>query len=506
MNYPDVYPSVVHYRPGRVQTLSARQEILLKQVWAALLKYWGYSVELSYSDIQSEASFVASSIVGKDNTEVPKEKKKSFFSRGAGAEPKKVSDARAKQLKDNALSTYTANLEPSEHTIQVYSELSGADLMDADNASIDTFVTALTQPAEKQDLNVERGSNPKEGEGAAKGGGNAKDLAALSLSKYDSQVLHSALFGTMKNDLIDNLLLRFLRARKFSLANSMKMLTNSLQWRHDENINKLLNDGDAPAFIAGEEKGFVKNFTVNKAFVRGHDKNKNPLFMFQSRKHFASDATLPETEKYALLIIEWCRLYLREVHESVDTSSLMFDLTGFSMKNSDNAPVKFLISMFEAHYPESLGIVIVHNAPWIFSTVWNVIKKWLDPVVASKIHFTKGYEELTQWIDEDQIPEYLGGKDTKPLTYPEPSKEHTKPMKKKDARYETLTREANETRCKIIDTTIKWIETTDPNTSSKYLRDKIHLACRLSDLYIAIDPYVRNPGIYDRDGTLKVAN
>jgi hypothetical protein len=36
------------------------------------------------------------------------------------------------------------------------------------------------------------------------------------------------------------------------------------------------------------------------------------------------------------------------------------------MANMDYTPVKFMIKCFEANYPESLGAVLVHNAPWIF--------------------------------------------------------------------------------------------------------------------------------------------
>lgn len=31
------------------------------------------------------------------------------------------------------------------------------------------------------------------------------------------------------------------------------------------------------------------------------------------------------------------------------------------------APVKFIIKCFEANYPESLGLLLIHNAPWVFS-------------------------------------------------------------------------------------------------------------------------------------------
>lgn len=36
------------------------------------------------------------------------------------------------------------------------------------------------------------------------------------------------------------------------------------------------------------------------------------------------------------------------------------------LMNQDYGPVKFMIKCFEANYPESLGVVLVHKSPWIF--------------------------------------------------------------------------------------------------------------------------------------------
>lgn len=38
------------------------------------------------------------------------------------------------------------------------------------------------------------------------------------------------------------------------------------------------------------------------------------------------------------------------------------------MANMDYSPVKFMIKCFEANYPESLGVVLVHKSPWIFQS------------------------------------------------------------------------------------------------------------------------------------------
>ena len=45
-------------------------------------------------------------------------------------------------------------------------------------------------------------------------------------------------------------------------------------------------------------------------------------------------------------------------------------MTDFSLANMDYAPVKFMIKCFEANYPESLGAVLVHKAPWIFQGLY----------------------------------------------------------------------------------------------------------------------------------------
>jgi hypothetical protein len=44
----------------------------------------------------------------------------------------------------------------------------------------------------------------------------------------------------------------------------------------------------------------------------------------------------------------------------------VFDLTGFGLGNMDFHVVKFIVQVFEARYPETLGAVLVHNAPFVF--------------------------------------------------------------------------------------------------------------------------------------------
>nr|CAG8465246.1 15428_t:CDS:2 [Entrophospora candida] len=102
--------------------------------------------------------------------------------------------------------------------------------------------------------------------------------------------------------------------------------------------------------------------------------------------------------------METTRLFIQA---PVETGCLVFNMTDFSLSNMDFQYVKFMIQCFEAYYPESLGILIIHKAPWVFGQVWKLIAPLLDPVVASKIRFTKEDKDILAFISESHLIEEL---------------------------------------------------------------------------------------------------
>ena len=86
-----------------------------------------------------------------------------------------------------------------------------------------------------------------------------------------------------------------------------------------------------------------------------------------------------------------------------------------------NSKVYSLVNKISAitqnYYPEQLGTLFIVNAPWTFTAAWSVIKGWLDEKTQSKIKIVSGnpFIELKKWIDEDQIPDFLGGTNITPL-------------------------------------------------------------------------------------------
>lgn len=167
-----------------------------------------------------------------------------------------------------------------------------------------------------------------------------------------------------------------------------------------------------------------------------------------------------------------------------------------------------MIKCFEANYPESLGAVLVHRAPWLFSSIWKIIKGWLDPVVASKIHFTNNIDDLSKFVEKSKIIKELGGPVDFEFKYTEPSEDENKRMA------DTETREKIQaTRMGLVNQfeqkTMEWIDAYDKSSSapeedkSRIVKERNLLAAELRDNYWELDPYVRARSLYDRTGLLK---
>lgn len=326
----------------------------------------------------------------------------------------------------------------------------------------------------------------------------------------DSGVLYSEFWDMLRVESPDCHLLRFAKARKFHINKTIHMLSKNFKFRHQHQLSKLLNNGEYKIFIEKDVyPGVVVCLEKQKAVLFGQDNQGRPYILVRPKLHYSKDQTQPELEKYALLIIEISRLFMKE-----GSISILFDLTDFSLSNMDYTPVKFIISCFEAHYPESLGSLFIHKAPWLFSPIWNIIKNWLDPVVASKITFTKNIKELTKYIDLDQLPTYLKGENDSinldKYIPPDGSKDNLLHVREDDGddydyqRKMAVLKKRDHLLKKFQDLTIQWIQTKDEFESQKLWQLKCEIGEELCQNYVQLDPYIRSRSSYDIIGTLKM--
>jgi hypothetical protein len=160
------------------------------------------------------------------------------------------------------------------------------------------------------------------------------------------------------------------------------------------------------------------------------------------------------------------------------------------------------VQCFEAYYPESLGVLVIHKAPFVFWGVWKIIEGWLDPVVASKIRFTRSDKELTEVIDANHLPnKYDGGKDQ--YTY-----KYTPVVAGENDRFKDI-----ETKNRLLDewkgimwkfeaVTKEWIQAGGKNASGRSEEEieaeRLNLAKELRVAYFKLDPYIRARNLYHR--------
>lgn len=165
----------------------------------------------------------------------------------------------------------------------------------------------------------------------------------------------------------DGLVLRFLRARKWDVGKAMEMLVADINWRQEMRIDEhTVADGESVTFKekpTEDDKGFMMQYRSGKSFVRGTDKEGRPIYVIKVRLHDPKAQSGDSMETYVLHNIEGLRVLVRAPQ---DKACLIFDMTGFGLKNMDFHVVKFLAQVFEARYPETLGVVLIHNAPFIF--------------------------------------------------------------------------------------------------------------------------------------------
>lgn len=327
------------------------------------------------------------------------------------------------------------------------------------------------------------------------------------LASQKPEDIRDTFWAMMMHDHPDDLVLRFLRARKWNIDQALVMLVSAMNWRHSMKVDQdIMKNGEAGA-AADEKSGgdgakkelgrdFLKQSRMGKSFLHGTDKEGRPICVVKVRLHKASEQSPESLERYTVFIIETARLALKP---PVDTANIIFDMTGFTLANMDYHPVKFMIQCFEANYPESLGVVLVHNAPWVFQGIWRVIRGWLDPAVAAKVHFTNYRAGLEEFIKPDQIIKDLEGDEDWTYRYQEPVKGENDLMKDTAARHRLL-EERRDLYAQFEDNTRRWINHPD-SAEIKTEREKI--ASKLRDGYWRLDPFVRARSLYDRQNVIR---
>lgn len=181
-------------------------------------------------------------------------------------------------------------------------------------------------------------------------------------------------------------LLRFMRARDFSVEKSCQMLQASLKWREDNDIDKILSDYQMPS-------------VVNKHFPGGwhrSDKDGRPIYIIRLGhmdvkgllRAIGEDGLLKLTIRICEEGLQLIKDATKSCQKPVLSWSLLVDLEGLSMRHLWRPGIKALLRIIETlekNYPETLGRVFVVRAPRVFPIAWTIVSAFIGKFFEKKI-------------------------------------------------------------------------------------------------------------------------
>ncbi|KAE8124269.1 hypothetical protein FH972_019170 [Carpinus fangiana] len=187
----------------------------------------------------------------------------------------------------------------------------------------------------------------------------------------------------------EDMILWFLKDRKFSVEDAVAKLTKAIKWRQEFKVSELSEE-------------LVKNVAqTGKAYVHDFlDVNDRPVLIVVASKHFPAMQDPAENEKLCVLMIEKA---LGKLPAGKEEILGIFDLRGFGTDNADLNFLTFLFDVFYCYYPRRLGQVLFVEAPFVFKPIWQLARPLLKSY-ASLVRFCSVETVRKEYFAEGTVP------------------------------------------------------------------------------------------------------
>jgi hypothetical protein len=259
----------------------------------------------------------------------------------------------------------------------------------------------------------------------------------------------------------DRKLLRFLQGHEYNVEKASEMYGKFLNWRKENKINdirhSILSGGlDHPTKFpfadtvlslmpslaispdACDKKGspicvdqydFEPSEVLEKIGVPNyivfaiHVLEYKSIILEQMSEHRDREylASLPDDESRAAA--EYIPSYVdgtptepeTEAWGNICTTLVIRDLGGVGFRHLGSTGqdiIKSVVAISSDNYPELMRRCFMINTPWVFTSIWYLIKGWIAAKTVAKVSLLGGsyMTEFLEEIDEDNIPEMCGGK------------------------------------------------------------------------------------------------
>lgn len=205
------------------------------------------------------------------------------------------------------------------------------------------------------------------------------------------------------------------------------MIEEVLTWRTEQKIDDLA------------AKEFPKHADFVRAWPHGlHGVSRDGHVLYIDRPglmdpaYFAANFTMEEYMSMHIQFMEWMAEAKRRLSAKLETPRykhvVILDLTNFGMSHFGSRvrePIKKLINIDSTKYPETLHQMYVVNPSFMFRAIWTIVSPLLDDSTKSRIIFLKDIKKLQEFVDPDQLPDFLGGN----VKYDDDNRPFTKDLK-----------------------------------------------------------------------------
>lgn len=220
-----------------------------------------------------------------------------------------------------------------------------------------------------------------------------------------------AKYGDKIAQLSDNQLVKFCIARQFNMPKVCLMLEKHLQWVADF---KPCEDEYFP-------EGMAADYPIGYSGAVDRDNN---LIHFErpgngGKCHpadFVNKYTIPTIARWHVACMETAKRMFDESNFKIKRCTYIIDLS--NLGDCGTPMIKFartIAAIDQDNYPEHLARMFIVNAPSFFTTVWKLVKLFIDDRTKNKI-FVLGPKEqkevLLKYIREEDLPEPVGGTST----------------------------------------------------------------------------------------------
>jgi len=228
--------------------------------------------------------------------------------------------------------------------------------------------------------------------------------------------------GQQEQGLAFRLISRFLNLKKISakglesrekeIDEALENLKELLKFRHHYQLSTVLPDQFSREF-----------YILSGMFPFGHDRQNIPVLYLRARIHRRWSRGLDESfRRYvAWQVNQMTKSYSgARIEKSIGLDGIAkdgsfgicFDCLHVSYSCLDMDFLRFLVRVLVQHYPTYCRYSLCVDLPWLFRSVWKLVRSWLPEEAQNTVQLITA-KELTNYIAEDQIPNCITFNDLK---------------------------------------------------------------------------------------------